>query len=225
MSSQSFVVDQDQLGAGTNGQRPIADFYIIGEEARMQVQRFRAGENLCICFFFTYWLEDCLLILEAITYNIRFRNIYQMDQLTLRDILGDILQHRLANFQPGDRIGVELNHVDLDRRVWVPFSTVADMSVDRIFGVLERIQQSKQSFQFDQNMTMKLVIIQNPSGAGKGYYERTTTRLVNCSDWKKKHTGHGGCFVQVNNNKVNTKKIKLLNNLKNFRLKTTTICV
>jgi len=204
MSSQSFIVDQDQLGAGNNGQRPIADFYIIAEEARMQVQRFRAGENLCICFFFTYWLEDCLLILEAITYNIRFRNIDQMDQLTLRDILGDILHHRLANFQPGDRIGVELNHVDLDRRVLVPFSTVTDMSVDRILGVLERMQQSKQSFQFDQNMTMKLVIIQNPSGAGKGYYERTTTRLVNWSDWKKKHTGHGGCFVQVNK-KVNTK--------------------
>jgi len=118
--------------------------------------------------------------------------------VTLRDILDDILRRRLVNLAPGDRVGVELDNINLDRRVLVPFANVADMTVDRILSVVERIQQSKKSFDFDNHMTMKLVVARNPQGAGRGCWERTATRIVNWAEWKRRHTGHGGCFVQVN---------------------------
>jgi len=118
----------------------------------------------------------------------------------MRDILADILNRRLINLNPNDRVGVELDHINLDRRVLVPFANVANFTVDRILSVMERVQQSKQTFGFDLNMTMKLVIVRDPEGAGKSRHERTTTRIVNWAEWKKKHTGHGGCFVQVRKN-------------------------
>jgi len=70
------------------------------------------------------------------------------------------------------------------------------MSGDRILSVMERIQQSKENFQFDQAMTMKLVIVEMPKG-GKGNNEGSNTRIVNWDAWYKKHCGHGGCFLQV----------------------------
>jgi len=133
---------------------------------------------------------------EGVTYTIRFRNIDGIDAVTLRDILDDILRRRLVNLAPGDRVGVELDNINLDRRVLVPFANVADMTVDMILSVVERVQQSNKSFGFDNHMTMKLVVVRNPRGAGPTF-DRSTTRIVNWAEWKRRHTGHCGCFVQV----------------------------
>jgi len=98
---------------------------------------------------------------------------------------------------PWDRVGVEINHVSLDKRVLVPFTPAEAICAEKILSVIERIQQSNQEFDFDQNMRMKLVIVKKPRGGEKSRYEGSTTRIVNWDDWDKKHSGHGGCFVQV----------------------------
>jgi hypothetical protein len=102
------------------------------------------------------------MISEGVTLTIRFRNVEGIGQLQIRDILNDILRRQLANCEPTDRIGVELGHVNLDRRVLVPFAVRDKMTADRILNIFERIQQSKQTFDFDEEMTMKIVIVKQP---------------------------------------------------------------
>jgi len=94
-------------------------------------------------------------------------------------------------------VGVELNHMSLSSRVLVPFTPASEISGDKVLSVMERIQQSKESFKFDESMVMKLVIVEMPQG-GKGPHEASNTRIVNWDEWYKKHCGHGGCFLKVN---------------------------
>jgi len=131
-----------------------------------------------------------------VTLNLQFRHVNNIRRENIRQILDNVLQRQLAHVDREDRVGVEINHISLDKRVLVPFTPAEAMCAEKILSVIERIQQSNQEFDFDQNMRMKLVIVKNPRG-GKGHNEATTTKIVNWDDWYRKHCGHGGCFVQV----------------------------
>jgi len=155
---------------------PIENFYDIGEFGREHVRRFNT---------------------EAVTIIIRFRNVDNFPVTRIEEIFGQILHRQLQNVQPTDYVGVELNHMSLSSRVLVPFTHASQMSGDKVLSVIERIQQSKESFKFDESMIMKLVIVEMPQG-GMHPYEASNTRIVNWDEWYKKHCGHGGCFLQVN---------------------------
>jgi len=111
-------------------------------------------------------------------------------------VLDEVLQSQLSRLNQDDRVGIEINHISLDKRILVPFSPVWAMNADKILSVIERIQQSNEEFDFDENVRLKLVIVKNSRG-GKHVWEATTTRIVNWDEWYKKHCGHGGCFIQV----------------------------
>jgi len=95
---------------------------------------------------------------EAVTFNIQFRRIQKINRDNIRQILDNILRRQLDHVHPEDRVGVEINHSSLDKRALVPFTTAETMSAERILSVIERIQQSNQEFQFDQDVRLKPAI-------------------------------------------------------------------
>jgi len=123
--------------------------------------------------------------------------VYNIPVTRIEEIFDQILHRQLQNVQPTDYIDVELNHLSLTSRVLVPFTPASEMSGDKALSVMERIQQSKESFKFDVSMVMKLVIVEMPQG-GMHPNEDSNTRIVNWDEWYKKHCGHCGCFLQVN---------------------------
>jgi len=154
---------------------PIDKFYEIVEFGLEHVRRFNT---------------------EAVTLIIRFRNLDNFPVTRIEEIFDQILHRQLQNVQPTDYVGVELNHMSLCSRVLVLFTHASEMSGDKVLSAMERIQQSKESFKFNESMVMKLVIVEMPQG-GKGNNEASNTRIVNWDEWYKKHCGHGGCFLQV----------------------------
>jgi len=88
------------------------------------------------------------------------------------------MQSQLTRLNQGDRVGVEINHISLDKRVLVPFSPVWAMNADKILSVIECIQKSNEEFNFDENVRLKLVIVKNYRG-GMHPHESSTTRIVN----------------------------------------------
>jgi len=128
---------------------------------------------------------------EAVTFNIQFRRVQGINRNNIRQILDNILRQQLANLHTEDRVGVEINHPSLDKRVLVPFTEAGTLSAEKILSVIERIQQSNPEFQFDEDIRLKLVIVNNSRG-GKHAWEATTTRIVNWDTWFAKHCGHGG---------------------------------
>jgi len=96
----------------------------------------------------------------------------------IRPIFDNILQQQLAHVNREDLLGVEINHISLNQRVLVPFTSAETMCAEKILSVIERIQQSNQEFKFDRDMKMKLGIVNNPR-CGKHQCDATTTRIVN----------------------------------------------
>jgi len=58
-------------------------------------------------------------------------------------------------------MGVDIWHSSLDRRILVTFTPIAFMSADKIMDIIERIQQSNNEFQFDDNMQLKFIILES----------------------------------------------------------------
>uniref|UniRef100_A0A915KTN1 Uncharacterized protein n=1 Tax=Romanomermis culicivorax TaxID=13658 RepID=A0A915KTN1_ROMCU len=95
-----------------------------------------------------------------------------------------------------DCVGVKIVHPSLDSHILVPFCHRQNMNVDRILSIFKHVQQSKQAFELDQGMQWKVVIIENPEGAGYKQVVESTSTLVNWKQWFSYHCGNSGCFIQ-----------------------------
>jgi len=132
-----------------------------------------AIRHWCVEFsLFNYLFSYFAHLTEAVTLNLQFRHVDNIRRENVRLIVDSVLQRQLAHVDREDRVGVEINHVSLDKRVLVPF-TSAEKHEDEACHCEE------------------------PKKIGKGQHEATTTKIVNRNDWYKKHCGRGGCFVQV----------------------------
>jgi len=80
----------------------------------------------------------------------------------------------------------------------VPFSARTAINADRVMSIVERIVQSNEKFGFDNDILIKVVIIELPFGGGMcSRVEESRTRLINFKKWFNHHCGHGGCFVRI----------------------------
>lgn len=101
---------------------------------------------------------------ESIGYKVHFRHTNEINGVQLRQILNHLLNNILVNCNNQDRIGIEINHRSLDKRVLVPFTDRESVNADRILAVAERVQQSNQEFAFNEEMTFKVVIVNHIDG-------------------------------------------------------------
>jgi len=71
------------------------------------------------------------------------------------------------------------------------------MTADHVLSIIEKIIQSNEEFSFDERLSLTILTVNAPMGAGTPRHTIAKTRLVNWDDWFKRHCGHGGCFIQV----------------------------
>jgi hypothetical protein len=94
-------------------------------------------------------------------------------------------------------LGLEITHPCLDESILIPFRPIGDMTVDNILSVIERVNQSKRTLNFDENITIRAVIVHQPQGCGGRRMKRG--RVVNIDEFIAAHSGRGGCFIKVEN--------------------------
>lgn len=91
-------------------------------------------------------------------------------------------------------IGMEINHPALTEPILLPFHRADTLTPDHIFSLIERVAQSKKELRFDQFMTIRAVIVHNPTGAG-GLKRRSA--VGNLDDWVQSRCGSRGCLIAV----------------------------
>jgi len=64
-------------------------------------------------------------------------------------------------------IGLEINYPALDEPILLPFRPAGTLTADQILSLIERVNQSRSELAFDQFLTIRAVIVQNPAGGGR----------------------------------------------------------
>jgi len=90
-------------------------------------------------------------------------------------------------------VGLDIRHPALDRPILLPFRPIETLTVDQILSLIERVVQSKNDLKFDEFMTIRAVVVQNPVGAGRT--PRNT--FSNMADHIKFHRKPGGSLTTV----------------------------
>jgi len=90
-------------------------------------------------------------------------------------------------------IGLELNHPALDEPILLPFRPADTLTADQILSLIERVNQSRSELAFDQFLTIRAVIVQNPAGGGR----QRRSDIANLDDWVASHCAHGGSLIKV----------------------------
>jgi len=108
-------------------------------------------------------------------------------------------------------IGLEINHPALDEPILLPFRPAGTLSADQILSLIERVNQSRSELAFDQFLTIRAVIVQNPAGAGR----QRRTDIANIDEWVKSHCGHGGSLIKVGSAVL---FVKYSNNIDRFQI-------
>ena len=97
---------------------------------------------------------------------------------------------------PGDKLGIEITHPDLEESVLVPFRDQQEQDADKVMHLIEQVAQSKKGFKVDNGFSMKFTHVHFPQGAGNG----NRTCRGNFYKWlEEKSNGHGSCFVTIDN--------------------------
>jgi len=92
-----------------------------------------------------------------------------------------------------DLLGLEINHAALGHPILVPIRAAGNLTADQVFSLIERVSQSKNALAFDQYITIRAVIVHNPTG---GALKRRTD-VANIDEWLESHCGKAGSLIRV----------------------------
>jgi len=92
-----------------------------------------------------------------------------------------------------DLLGLEINHPALGHPILVPFRAAGNLTADQVFSLIERVTQSRRALAFDQYITIRAVIVQNPTGGAR----KRRTDVANIDEWVESHCGKAGSLIRV----------------------------
>lgn len=90
-------------------------------------------------------------------------------------------------------VGMEIMHPALTESILVPFQLFENMTPDLILSLIERVNQSKRGLVFDENLTIRAVIVKNPRGGAR----KRRGDFANFDDWVREHCGRRGSLIKV----------------------------
>lgn len=88
---------------------------------------------------------------------------------------------------------MEIMHPALSESILIPFVLFEAMTPDMILSMIERVNQSKRGLIFDENLTIRAVIVRNPRGGAR----KRRGDFANFDDWIKEHCGRSGSLIKV----------------------------
>ena len=130
-------------------------------------------------------------------YTLRFKNFHRMQDASrvLLEAFRRMLQLASRNWNPSDRIGLQIRHPSFHKRAYnVPFVKLTELTPDRIFALWEQLTMSNEDLALDSDLFFVFTRIADTVGGRPG------NTKWNHRAWMEKHcSGHGGCFIKVNN--------------------------
>ena len=153
---------------------PPSHFYALGSPERREVKKFRLTQEV---------------------YRVNFRHLDQVRDVdaVLQAMFGDALQQVFADGQPGDRVGVMIDHPTLRQPYYIAFRRQGDITADRLLSIWQELLQSDEELALDQRLTVEFMRRRGIRGG------RPQESRWNHRKWMEKHCGHGGCFIRVHN--------------------------
>ena len=106
-----------------------------------------------------------------------------------------VINDAYSESSPTDMIGIRFIHSALRRGYYdSPFRARTEMTPERIFATLEKLMQSENELNVDDELEIVFTRIPQMRGG------RPTEKKWNHRAWMQKHCGpHGGCFIQIKN--------------------------
>jgi len=156
------------------GDREPVDFYDIRDDGFVRVRRLRVlGRR----------------------FMIPFRNAADVQNFPaiLHQVFDDVIDRLRQNVSLHDLLGLEINHPALGHPILVPFRAAGNLTADQVFSLIERVTQSKRALAFDQYITIRAVIVQNPTGGAR----KRRTDVANIDEWAESHCGKAGSLIRV----------------------------
>ncbi|XP_070549411.1 uncharacterized protein [Ptychodera flava] len=105
-------------------------------------------------------------------YEIQFNDIqpvrgFVQVMAVLQDVFESIISRLTHGISPRDRVRITLESPSLPYQIWLPFSPVQELTVDRVLGEIERVLQSYEEFTLDENVSINFIHVHMPVGTGK----------------------------------------------------------
>ncbi|XP_071850632.1 uncharacterized protein [Apostichopus japonicus] len=94
------------------------------------------------------------------------------------DIFDSLIRNIMDTFQTGDLVGMEFDHVNLHKTIFVPLMRRDQIDADRILSILERILQSNDAFTLDDTLRVKLIRVKETKGGQPS--------PLTLSEWRRK---------------------------------------
>lgn len=79
-------------------------------------------------------------------------------------------------------VGMEITHPLLNTPILIPFGPAEALTVDRVLGTIERVNQSKNGLILDDQISVRVIIVHQPQGSGRSLRKRRA-QIANLDEW------------------------------------------
>ncbi|XP_070549498.1 uncharacterized protein [Ptychodera flava] len=90
----------------------------------------------------------------------------------LQDVFQSILDRLTNGIPERDRVRITPESPSLPYQIWLPFSPVQELTVNRVLGEIERVLQSYEEFTPDENIYINFIHVHMPQWVGKDWRRR-----------------------------------------------------
>ena len=170
----------------------------LGEVAAPQVEepgQQQTGHGLFYELHGPQEIENKKFGVKASEYVVEWRDMEECPDLdeTVLKAVQEVVDRVFSEGSEEDLVNVKIDHAALDTPAFIGFSPQRKLTAEKILLLVKKIQQSKRDLNFDSGLRITLTRIRMPKGG------RPAPPAADWDAWFKKHSGHGGCFVQIKN--------------------------
>ncbi len=129
-------------------------------------------------------------------YLLKWKNMDECHDVEsmVQQVFQQLIDQFFEEGKPQDRVGVEIRHPSLDKHILVPFTNREKLTGEKLLLWIEKVQQSKEELNFDDQMVLQFTRITPPAGNGwskqfRGHWDK----------WYKLHSGPRGCIHTIEN--------------------------
>ena len=135
--------------------------------------------------------------MSATDHKVRFNNVLaNFDLLESYESTMKIFHHLLEEvtegMDPNDQVRFILRSEQLETPISLPFLTVEQLTIERVFSQIERVIQSNQEFRLNDTVTIDINHVKTPQGRGKSKLKRTTLNI-------RDHLKEKKSIIRINN--------------------------
>ena len=134
--------------------------------------------------------------MTATDHTIRFNNVFsELDLIESYERTFAIFEHLLndvtQDMDGKDQVRFVLRSEQLDTPISLPFTTMEQLTTEKVFSQIERVIQSNRDFRLNDTVTIDIIHVEAPQGSGRS--KRTT---LNIREYLQKK----GSVITINNN-------------------------